>query len=205
MSFEQMRNGGLPAKTLKLAVPTLAALAAGGGLAAAAADPAGQVKKAAEQASEQPAAVYLKLDGVTGDSRGPGHPGEIDVQAYSFGVSNSGGSSSSGGAGAGKAKFSSFNVAKLHDSASPKLLTATAQGKHFKEATITYEKPDDKSPGPFLTYKLSDVIISSYQHGGTGAGTESVSFDYAKIETSKTDGANPPITGGWDQVENKDL
>jgi type VI secretion system secreted protein Hcp len=59
-------------------------------------------------------------------------------------------------------------------------------------------------------YKFADVMVSSYQAGGSAAGdlpVESVSFNYAKVEISyvpqDSKGAGmSPVGTGWDFSQN---
>ena len=64
----------------------------------------------------------------------------------------------------------------------------------------------------FLKYTFSDVLISSYQTGGSGGSdivpTEQISFNYAKMEVEykeqKADGTlGGAVKSGWDLKANK--
>jgi type VI secretion system secreted protein Hcp len=127
---------------------------------------------------------FLKLDPkVEGESQDSKHKGEIELESWSFGVSNP--SSVLGGsrAGAGKSVPIEFSVTKKCDISTPRLAQAVAMGDHFKSAIITVRKAGGKQQD-YLTITLSDVFISSYQAGGSGSGTlpmESISLNYAKL------------------------
>lgn len=92
-----------------------------------------------------------------------------------------------GGASSGSAArvdVSSIQVMKKTDKASPSLLKACATGKHIPKATITVRKAGSKSP--YLTIKLTNVLVSSYQLDSSGGGdakpNESLSLNFTKIE-----------------------
>jgi type VI secretion system Hcp family effector len=94
----------------------------------------------------------------------------------------SGGQSS--GAGAGKVTFNPFTITRKVDKSSPTLQQWCVTGKHIPTATITVRLAKGA-----LTYKLSNVIISSYQLATTGAGNqpvESLSLSYTKYEVVET-------------------
>ncbi len=105
------------------------------------------------------------------------------VISYSFGVSNVV-SNTGGGGGAGKATLSDFTFVKQFNSQSPTFFADCASGRHI--ATVVVELVDDKG-NTVATIKLSDVLVSSYQSGGSnGSGfLDSVSLNFAKIEFLK--------------------
>ena len=149
--------------------------------------------------------MFLKADGIPGESKDANHADEIDVMSYSWGVSNS--VDSSTGLGTGKASFDVFTFTHKVDKASPLLFVHAAKGEHIKDVTFTARKAG-VVPLEFLTIKLSDVIVSSIKQGSNGEyPTESVSFNYGKIEIKYTpqDEKGLPgtsILGGWDLAHN---
>ena len=114
-----------------------------------------------------------------------------------------------GGGGAGKVSFQDLHfVTKTVDKSSPKLFLAGASGEHIKDATLFVRKAGSNSD--YLQIKLTDVLVSSYQTGGSGGDnpTESFSLNFAKVQYSYTgtdaDGKLlPAIDVGWDLLANK--
>lgn len=126
---------------------------------------------------------FLKLDGIDGESVDAKHKGEIDIQFFSWGVSNSGNAAGGGGGGAGKSSFSDFSIQARLSKASPKLFFACAAGQHIKSATLTVRRPG-KEAQEYYTIKMDDVLVSSAQNGGAdGAAeiTDSISLNFSKI------------------------
>ena len=152
--------------------------------------------------------LFLQFAGIKGGSQDEKHKDWIDVLSYSWGATQSGSFQFGGGGGAGKVQFQDFNFTKFVDKSTPPLFLSLASGKHITEAIFDVVKsPSD--PGPFLQYKFTDVLISSYQVGGTNETfpTESVSFDFAKLEMKffpQDDSGRflPPITATWDLKKN---
>ncbi len=66
--------------------------------------------------------MFLKLDGVNGESKDKTHIKDIDVLSWSWGMSNSGSAHVGGGAGSGKVNVQDVSVTKYIDSSSPKLM-----------------------------------------------------------------------------------
>ncbi len=94
--------------------------------------------------------------------------------------------------------------------ASPKLFLMCATGEHIKEAILTVRKSGTEAPVEYLKVKLTDVVVSSYQTGGSGGDVpmESFSLNFSKIEfeykPQKPDGSlDAPIKAGYDLKLNK--
>jgi type VI secretion system secreted protein Hcp len=94
--------------------------------------------------------------------------------------------------------------------ASPKLFLACASGEHIPDAVLTCRKAG-KDQQEFLKFKFSDVLISSYQTGGSAHGdivpTDQISFNFAKIEVDykpqNADGSlGGSIPAGWNLKQN---
>jgi type VI secretion system secreted protein Hcp len=124
--------------------------------------------------------MFLKIDGIPGESTDAGHPGEIAVASYSFGLSNSGGDVG------GEASFQDFHFVSQLQKSSPKLFLACASGQHIKSAILSVRRTNNGFPD-YYKVKLSDVMVTSFEEGGTADSQESVpleqiSLNFAKIE-----------------------
>jgi type VI secretion system secreted protein Hcp len=140
---------------------------------------------------------FLKFDGIKGESADAKHKDEIDVEAWSWGETNTARPpAGGGGGGGGKVAMQDFHFVMRMNTASVSLMKACATGQHIKEATLTARKAG-KGQQEFLVVKMNDVLISSYQTGGSEGGdpvpTDQVSFNFAKIDVEykrqKPDGA----------------
>jgi type VI secretion system secreted protein Hcp len=152
---------------------------------------------------------FLKLDGIPGESVDAKHKGEIDVLSWSWGESHPTPVSPGGGGGSGKVAMTDLHVSANLSKASPQLLLACAAGTHIKGAVLTGRK-GGKAQAEFLTFSLSDVLVSAYQTGGATAEAplDSISLSFSKIEMtyreqSAKGGLGPPIRVGWDRKTNK--
>jgi type VI secretion system secreted protein Hcp len=140
---------------------------------------------------------FLKLDGIEGESTDNKHAKEIDVEAWSWGESQTGSSvPGGGGGGAGKVSMQDFSFVMRFNKASPKLMLACATGKHIKSARLAVRRAG-QGQQDYLTFTFLDVLVSSYQTGGAEASgltpVDQVSLRYAKVEveykTQKPDGS----------------
>ena len=158
--------------------------------------------------------MFLKIDGVDGESGDDRHKNEIALLSFSWGeaqLTPAGGSG--GGGGAGKVTMQDFHFTMLVNRASPRLFLACAKGEHFKTAVLTVCRAG-AAPADFLKWRLSDVLVSGYQTAGELAGgalpTDQVSLGFGKIEVEYTP-VNPdgktgvPVKAGWDVKANRPI
>ncbi len=155
--------------------------------------------------------LFLKLDGIKGEAQDAKHKDEIELESFSWGETNSGSSSSGSGGGTGRVSMQDVHVTKKHDKSSPNLMLACATGQHIKSGVLCARKAGGEQQ-EYLTVKMSDLLVSSFQVGGSTHGdvvpTDQVSLNFSKIEfeykPQKADGTlDAPIKAGWDQKLNK--
>ena len=156
--------------------------------------------------------IFGKFTGIDGEANGQGHEKWIDVLSYSFGASNPFSFTAGPGGGQGKVEFSDFSFTKLVDKSSPLLLLDLAQGKMIDQALFDVVMAGaGANQQPFLQYKFSDVIITSYSVGGANGGsvpTENLTFAFGKIEWTyrpqdEKGGLGAPVTMFWDVKRNE--
>ncbi len=157
--------------------------------------------------------MFLKVSGIPGECQKKGHTGEIDIESFSFGASQTGSFHHGGaGGGAGKAEIQDVTVVKYADKASVKLFNACASGEHLPEVVIYAQKAgDNKAPLTYYTIKMQDVIVANVSNQGSSAGdriTETVTFNTAKLtfdyQPQKADGGKDGgvITAFYDVRQN---
>lgn len=156
--------------------------------------------------------MFLALKGeISGEAQDEKHKGEIDVLAWSWGMSQSGSFHVGGGGGAGKANFQDISITKWIDTASPILMLYCANGDHFDKARLTVRKAG-KKPLEYLIIEMDKVMVTSVSTGGSGGEdrlTENVSLNFAKVEVKykeqKPDGSGgPEKIFKWDIAGNTD-
>jgi type VI secretion system secreted protein Hcp len=127
---------------------------------------------------------YLKVDGIDGESESKGFEKWIDVESWSWGESQQGAHSGGGGGGAGKVVMQDFHFVMKVNKASTKLFLACATGTHIKNAELICRKAG-KTQQNFLSVKMDDLLVSSFQTGGSGHAdilpTDQISLNFSKI------------------------
>lgn len=134
--------------------------------------------------------AFLKIDGIDGESLDKFHKGSIEIESFSWGVTNVG--SSGGGGGAGKAVPQDFAFTQKVSKASPNLMLACCTGKHIPGATVSLRKAGGSRGGAqdFLVVKLSDCMVSSFEpNGATGEDlpAETITLNFQKIDFKYTE------------------
>src|SRR5438093_11041139 len=113
--------------------------------------------------------AFLKLDGIKGESQDSKHKDEIEIESFSWGVTQTGTLAFGGGGGAGKAQFQDFHFTNKVSKASPQLFHKCVTGEHIKIGTLSRRKAGAERPG-IQTYKitLSYVHVNPFHSvGGT--------------------------------------
>ncbi|MEY1556976.1 Hcp family type VI secretion system effector [Yoonia sp. R2331] len=154
--------------------------------------------------------MFFKIEGIDGESKDGSHTNEIDVLAWSWGMSQSATTHMGGGGGSGKVNVQDISFTKYVDKSSPELMKACMTGRHITEATLVVRKAGDK-PLEYMTIKINDIIVSSVSTGGSGGEdrlTENVTLnfsqvDYKYIEQTDTgaEGDKPDVK--WDIAKNE--
>jgi len=148
--------------------------------------------------------MFLKIEGVDGESKDKSHGKEIDILSLSW----SGALQYAKASTTGKGSLDVFAVTKSIDKATTKLVEALLTGQHIAEAKIVVRSAGG-NPVEYLKYTLKDIMVSSYSTGGSSGEdrpTESVSFSYGKVEVEYTE-LNPDgtpkqvIVQGWDAAK----
>ncbi len=155
------------------------------------------------------ATIYMKVEGIDGNVTAKGYEKWIEVYGFSFSLARGITSANPGRQSnreAGTPSFSEISVTKVVDETSPKFFTESCIGTakkiefHFCET--------GESVRSYIEFILSDVLISQYSFNGQGGGghpTESLTFNYSKIETKYIpydDKHQPksPIPAGYDLI-----
>jgi type VI secretion system secreted protein Hcp len=154
--------------------------------------------------------MFLKLDGIDGESRDDVHKNEIDILSWRWAVTNRGPGSGAGG-GSGLSLVHDIEVTKYVDNATVPIKKAVLSGRKIATALITVRKAG-QNPMEYLTIDLRDVYVTSVEWaadvGSSDSPKETVKLNFSDVKTTykmqKPDGtAGPAVMGGWNVKKNQ--
>jgi type VI secretion system secreted protein Hcp len=127
--------------------------------------------------------MFLKLDGIAGESKAARHFGEIEITSWSWNEAKTLEATALGAPAGELAKNlkTDLSVTKARDKSSDALEAACWNGRQFKEAVVTTEQFSESGDlRRSLAFQMTNVLIVSFAVNGNGA--ESVSLNFEKIE-----------------------
>lgn len=154
--------------------------------------------------------IFIRIEGIEGESTDERHPGWIEVLNFGLGVKQkvSRAAGSTGGATAERADFKPLRFTRPVDMASPKMAVACADGTHIDEIRVEVcRAAGDRFR--YMTFRLRNCIIKKLiTIGGGDFPMESVDIDYGQIEWAYTrqnrrgGGAFGQVAAGWNREKN---
>lgn len=134
--------------------------------------------------------VFIKLAGITGESKDAKHKGEVDAVSWSWGTTTASVRTTTGaGAAVGKPILDNLTFVKSIDSTSPQLFQCATTGKRIPEVVLTVRMAG-KSQYEYIRIKLKDVAVSSMKlTGSTSDGAipqEEIGLTFAALEYTVT-------------------
>lgn len=160
--------------------------------------------------------IFLRLEGVKGESIDARHQGDIELLSYTQSFTAPARATTGGGAGTGKTTCGPVTITKYVDQSSPDLILFVANGRHIPRAVITFRRPG-QPPIEYYKVTLEDVVITEVEQSNSRINfpspappraIEKVSligarfrFEYAGQLPSGSAGAQPKA--GWDCVANQ--
>ena len=139
---------------------------------------------------EMLAGMFIRFDGVDGESQNKDHIGWCNALSFSQGQSLPAGSA--GSPQRGNVVFEDIVVVKELDKASPKLAEAVCKGKVFPKAKVEIHLTRSYAGlVTYYAYELKNALIVGYRIGGSGYSehvpTEELSLSFEEIKVTYTE------------------
>lgn len=151
---------------------------------------------------------FLKIDGVAGESADQTHRDEIEVLSFSWGATQSATTTGT----TGRVDIQDMQFTTYTNKSSPVLFLRCATGQPLSKAEL-FARKSGATQFEYLKITMSDVLISSYQTGGSA--TEDRTLDQVGLNFSKVvityfpetkDGSpGTKVEAGWDLKANKSV
>lgn len=135
-------------------------------------------------ASRAAVEMILKIQGIEGESQTAGHTNEIDVLAWSWGMSNAGSFHVGGAGGGGKAYFQDLSITKYVDKSTPSLMGALSTGDTVPAATLIVRKAGGTGL-EYIRITMTKILVTSLSTGGSSGEdrlTENISLNFAQVK-----------------------
>jgi type VI secretion system secreted protein Hcp len=151
--------------------------------------------------------MFLKLDMIDGESKDSVHVNEIEVLAWSWGLSYPGTTHLGGGLGEAKASFQDISITKYIDKSSPLLAERLATGAQITDAKLTVRTAGGEQVEYFII-TMETVLVTSLSTGGGSGGedrlTENITLNFAEycIKYTPTEDNGNPIQTCFDIAGN---
>jgi type VI secretion system secreted protein Hcp len=123
---------------------------------------------------------FLKLDGITGESKDAKHRDEIDILSWSVGTTRR---DYSAGDDTASAHIKDIMATKYVDKASTQLFASYTTARRIKTLVITCRK-GGKDQQEYLVFTCTDALVSSWEAEGSNGDkpeVETVTFSFRKI------------------------
>ncbi|MBN3815718.1 type VI secretion system tube protein Hcp [Paraburkholderia sp. Se-20369] len=156
--------------------------------------------------------IFLKIDGINGESQDDKHKDEIEVQNWEWEITQESTMHAGSGGGAGKATVKDLTFEHAIDRASPNLMKYALSGKHIDQAVLVMRKAGG-NPLEYLKLTMSDVLVTRVKPGGSKSDAErsreKVSLSFAKVKQeyvvqNAQGGSGGAVTAGFDIKGNKE-
>jgi type VI secretion system secreted protein Hcp len=129
--------------------------------------------------------IFLVLDGVDGESKDKTYTDKIDINSFSWGLTNSASGHLGSGSGTAIANVNDLSVTKYADKSTNKLIFYCYNGKHIPKAKLIVRRAGGDDKIEYLTYDMTEVFITGFSQsdgsGGSQLAQESVGLNFSKI------------------------
>jgi type VI secretion system secreted protein Hcp len=148
--------------------------------------------------------MFLKIEGVDGESLDADHKGWCDVLSYENAMSREAGFGIPGDA---PSRHMDFAVTKELDRATPILAQLCSEGAPLSSATLEITAPSVSAGNvAYMKYELTDVVVTSVSTSGAAGGDvpqETVTLNYGKVRWTyyrrdATGGLVETVQRDWD-------
>ena len=132
--------------------------------------------------------MFLKLGSVTGASKDKIHANEINVLAWSGGLTNSGSTQGGSDAGIGRVSLQGLKVTKFADRSTPNVMPACCDGSHFDGAQLAVRKAGG-FPVEYLKVQMSKMFVtrvSTEDSYSDSRLTENVMLNFERVTVDYT-------------------
>jgi type VI secretion system secreted protein Hcp len=141
-------------------------------------------------------AAFIKFDGVDGEAKDKDHKAWSDLLSFGQGLHKPGAAATGATRRRGSVVFDDIQATKGLDKSSPKIAEAVCKGKVFPKVEIDVTASfTDAGRATYYRYELKNVMVTSYNVGGSGQAEEvpvedfALNFEEIKVTYTENDSA----------------
>jgi type VI secretion system secreted protein Hcp len=135
-------------------------------------------------------ALFIKFEGIQGESKDQNHDGWSDILSMSWGLNQAGAGATGQTRRRGVVTVQDVMITKEYDLSSVKLAEAVCKGKVFPKVEIHNTASYSDARATFLAYELKNVMVTSHMVSAAGGGdavpTESMSLNFEEVKQTYT-------------------
>ncbi len=132
--------------------------------------------------------LFLKVEGVEGESADAKHKNEIDVLAWSWNLSRSVAVQAGTGRDPGKVTVNDIKIVKFVDKSTTELMQKLALGQSIPKVNLTIRRDGEKAV-EYVKIEMKNVIISKISQGSAGTDerqTETIALNFTEVKVTYT-------------------
>lgn len=156
--------------------------------------------------------IFLRIEGITGESQDASHKGWINVDSFTWGAAQPGNMAVGGGGGAGKVRYRDLTIQAKIDKATPAVMRYISNGKHISKVEISVCKAGGNQV-EYCRISLEDVLITNVMfNGATQRDLIGITYQFqaARVknqywEQLNNGGKGAESQSGWNIKENREL
>ena len=131
-------------------------------------------------------ALFIKFDGIEGESQDKDHKCWTDLQSFSWGVSKAGEGATGQTRRRGIVTIHDISCSKEVDKSTPKLCEAVLLGKVFPKVELHDTATYGEARATFMKFELKNVAVTNQAMSAAGSGdavpVESFSLNFEEIK-----------------------
>lgn len=156
--------------------------------------------------------IFLKVDGVIGESKDAQHQGWIQIESFNWGATQPSGMEAGSGGGSGKVRYRDLTVNAFIDKAVPNIMRYVSNGKHINSVQVSSCKAGGEQL-EFFRITLKQVMVTDVIFNGASEhDLFSVTYCFRAAEVSThyfeqiSEGSRGAESSfGWNIKENREM
>lgn len=154
--------------------------------------------------------MFLRIDGIQGESQNDKHKGWVDIESYSWGAVQSTNLALGSGGGVGKVQYKDLTVTANLDKATPAISHFLSSGKHIPKVELSLCKAGGQQM-EYYRITLENAMLTHVMHNAFhNSDSPKISYQFqaeqvkqSYWEQTTSGGKGAETQSGWNIKQNK--